>query len=270
VELTYYVAPWDRDVEPDEIAEPAAADVHEIRHGYNLAGLERLTRIAVSRAITRGGDYQGRYEAAWSGIAEALCTAKHAPDRADLIAAGWRAVADYARAEAHHHGIDPETWGPLRGFDRYWHARNSPSPERRTVETTALWQIWPELSDRQREALATLAAVDDYEQATDSLGIAAGTFRALVSQGRRRFLGLWHEGEEPSQPWHVGRRIGHRHDRDRFGKPRITIAQLDDIRARYHAGETLSAIGADYGVKKACLSSLLSGRTKPAQDRQAS
>lgn len=268
-QLTYYVAPWDREEEPEPAAE-REPDVHEIRHGYNLADLDRLARIAVARARTRGGDYRGRYEAAWSAVAEALCVAGESPSSADLIAIGWRAVADFARAEAHHDGIDPETWGRLRGFERYWEARRSPSPERKVVETTALWQIWPHLTERQRQALGALAAVDDYELAASAMAVEVATFRVMISTARRRFLTLWHEGEQPSRPWRVGRRIGHRNGLDRFGKQRITESELEHIRARYQAGETLTAIGDDYGVKKACLSSLLTGRTKPAPDREAS
>lgn len=266
-QLTYYVAPWDRE-EPVPDPEPRPSDPHEIRHGYNLADLEMLARVAVSRSRTRGGDYQGRYESAWFAIAEALCAADEAPERADLIAAGWAAVAAYARTEAHHDGVDPETWGRLRGFERYWAPRTAPSPERQVVEREALWQIWPQLTARQREALSTLAAVEDYEQAADAMGIAIGTFRVTVSKARRLFLQWWHEGEQPSRPWRTDR---HLYSRDGMwrGKRRITVSDLEVIRERQHAGETLAAIGVDYGASKATVSALLTGRTKPASDGES-
>lgn len=238
-------------------------DPHSVKWGYNLADLDKLARIAVSRSLARGGNYQDRYEAAWAGIAETLCTAGAMPDRADLIAAGWRAVTVHVQSEAHHRGYSFEAKGPLVRFEQYWTPRPTHSPERRIVEKYALSAIIPKLSPRQWEAIKVLAATEDYALAAQAMGLSDKSFRVQLSQARRTFLKWWHEGETPSTIWRTDRRL---YSRDGYcrGKKLMTASQVEEARARYHDGETLSVIAADYGYKKAGLSSLLNGRSKPA------
>lgn len=97
-----------------------------------------------------------------------------------------------------------------RGFERYWLDVAAPadSPEEKVTERLALAQIWPCLRPVNREALAALAAHEDYQRAAESLGISYKAFKSRISEGRREFLALWHDGEKPSRPWIRDRRAG--------------------------------------------------------------
>ena len=234
--------------------------------GYTLHDLECLSRIAVSRARTKGGDYRGRYEAAWSGITDALVTAQDAVDSSDLIMAGWRAVATHVKTEGHHHGYSYDSQGPLVRFDQYWAPHPVRFPEQRIVEQVALWQILGLLSKRQWEVIQALAATGDHALAAQVVGLSDKAYRVQLSLARRRFLAWWHEGETPSGLWRTDRRVFSRDGMCR-GKALMTESQVEEARARYHAGETLDVIAADYGYKKAGLSALLTGRSTPVPDR---
>jgi hypothetical protein len=81
-ELTYYDPGEARE---REAWEPQAADVHTLRHGYNLADLDVLTRSALSRGWARNVDRRLRYDIAWSGVAEALYAATERPEPAGEV-----------------------------------------------------------------------------------------------------------------------------------------------------------------------------------------
>ncbi len=266
VQRTFYALPSEAPPEVPEW-EPAPDDVHTLKWGYNLADLERLARFATRRSWGRHLDDRTRYETAWSAIAETLYSATTAPAPGDLMSAAHTAIAIHAQDELHHLGIDFRT-GSMPRFAAYWEhtARSSPSPERGVVDRHALWQIWPHLTGRHRDVLLAHAAADGWRAAAASLGMNEGTFAGLLSTARKQFLALWHEGEQPSLPWHL--KAGERKQNaiDSHGKPRITAAQLETIRDRRHAGDKLAAIAADYGVTESSISRLLSGARRPAPD----
>ncbi len=277
MQLTYYVAPWDR--EPEAVEAPTAKETvgrvsygpAEVRHGYTLRDVHDLAYAAVKRSHRFGGiDGRERLDAAWFAIVEFLLVCEERPRPYELIGAGMKFSDLLLREHRKHHGhAYDDAWSPpgsMPGFIRYWwtNAGPAPSPESRVVERATVRQIMTSLPPRQREALLTLAFVEDYDHAAKVMGITPGTFRVTIVNARRRFLQLWHEGETPSRPWRTDRR--RRAVQDRYGKRRITASELEVIRGRHHAGETLLAIGKDYGVGKACLSSLLTGRTKSAPD----
>lgn len=241
---------------------------HEIRFGFNLADIDRMARVSVTRARAQGGSYLDRVNAAISAIAEALCVAESPPDYQDLVHAGWAAVAAHVAREMRERGKPTDATMTGAQFEVFWWstAGVTPSHESRIVDRASVWQIWPTLTRRMQQALASLAATENQDLAAELMGVTPSNFRVLLSMARRRFLVAWHEGEAPSGLWQDDRRLFRRDGLDRYGRPRITASQLDAIRERRHSGETLSAIGLDYGVKKACLSSLLSGRTRPAPD----
>lgn len=210
-QLTYYVAPWDRETEPAEPGwSPAPDDVHTLRHGYNLADLHRLTKMAIWRVWGLHLDYQTRYDLAWSGIVDLLYATDEPPTPGDLIFAGQDAIGTHVRDDMRHHGRDRHKGGDMmRRFASYWElpVRHASSPEPGVVDRLALWQIWPELTDAQRRALLALAALGTYQAAAASLGIAEKTFKQHIGNARQRFLELWHEGEEASRVWGSDRRI---------------------------------------------------------------
>lgn len=195
-------------VPPGRVAVDGDDDVHDLRHGYTMADLDRLSRAAVTRSATAGfassGDQDDRYATAWDAIAHRLYTAEETPTGYDLIGAGMRALSAESDDYRRHHGYRDNT----RAFGVFWLDIGGPtgSPEAGIVERAALAQIWPRLPAYQRTALTALATFDDYRLAAEALGKDYKSFATVVSQARRTFLALWHEGEEPSRPWGNDRR----------------------------------------------------------------
>ena len=181
---------------------------HEIRHGYTLDNIDQLARAAITRSRSSGSayaaDYDEQYAIAWDAIARHLYTTTDHPTGYDLIGAALTALSDDSNAHRRHHGYYDNT----RAYGVYWTdiSAPTPSPERGIVEWTALTQIWPQLAPYQRAALTALATFEDHQQAAEALGKSYKTFTTFISQARRDFLRLWHEGEEPSRPWGTDRR----------------------------------------------------------------
>lgn len=252
----------------DEISEAPANDVHTIAHGYNLADVQALAHVAARRAIGSYGTHADRYEAAYSGIVTALLTATERPDPRDLTEAGWTSLRRWWQAEARADGrsTDPAQQG--KAFIRYWgHAAAcTPSPEHGVVERLALWQVWPTLTDVERQAVLALAAAEDYARAASLLGISGKLLRTQLTRARSRFMAAWHEHETPPRARKRDRRVLRRDGLDRHGRPRVTVTQLDRVRERYFEGETIAAIAADTGVPRETLNSLMTGRHRPAPD----
>jgi hypothetical protein len=193
---------------------PTQAPRRDVLHGYGLDDIHDLARQVVRADRWYGADAQDRYDAAWHAIVEHLLTADEAPSRRDLFYAGTAGCDRAVRQTMQAHGYNTHQTGTGNrpNFERYWFLESAPtpSPEGGIVDRHALWQIWPKLTVRQQEALTALAATGDYQQAAAHLGIAQGTFHALLKQARRRFLTWWHEGEEPSRTWGTDRRVGSR------------------------------------------------------------
>jgi hypothetical protein len=209
-QLTYYVAPWDREDDPDSEA-PEIDRGDGVRWGYVAADLDRFARMALSRQIgVHTFDPAERYEIAWSGIAVELYSATERPTPGDLIYAGWNAISAANADEARHHGRDlVRHKGTTRSsFWLYWdHAkRHTGSPENGIVERLALNQIWPELTAGQQEALTALAVHGSVVAAAQALGKTTAAVHQVAHTGRARFKELWHEGEVPSRPWGRDRR----------------------------------------------------------------
>jgi predicted DNA-binding protein (UPF0251 family) len=231
---------------------PADNDPHAIAHGYNLADLDKLARIAISRSRGTRSDYLDRYQAAWSAIAEHLCT-HESPTPADLVHAGWCAVAANTARTARSHGYDPRV-GRTDSFERYWTAAPGLSVEDRVVETVTLWQIMARLTDRQRQMINALAATGDYQLAAQAMGMHYAAFVVALNRARRVFLRWWFEGETP--PKRIQR------DRRR-NRSRITTTQMDAIRGRYYQGATQAELAADYGLSRSSMGALLRGEVEP-------
>lgn len=228
MQLTYYEHGEARD---RETWEPQAADVHTLRHGYNLADLDRLARAAVWRIWGTCLDYRTRYEVAWSAVAERLYAAPEdsPPAPGDLISAGQDAIAAHVDSEQRHRGYDRETGAGMPRWAAYWHGqRPVREPEAGLVERMALWQVWPELTPAQREALLALAACGTRDAAAESLGISPRTLAHQLDAARRRFLALWHEHETPPRFWGSDRRVY------RAGGPQVTATPRKTAKAVRH------------------------------------
>lgn len=211
VQLTYYDdgTAWTwrgRDQQDDRAGRGSIV----LRHGITLGDLAAAAGMALARnvgvsAFTRFE----RYDIAFSAAAVALYAADDddPPTVSDLATAGWYAIAEARQDEMRHHGVDYcRRVGEQRPrFDRYWSwtAGPAPSPEGGVVERLALMQIWPCLTEGQREALSALAALGSAAGAAGALGKSHSAFHHIAHKGRHRFAELWHEGETP--PRRIGR-----------------------------------------------------------------
>ncbi|KAB2380653.1 helix-turn-helix domain-containing protein [Actinomadura montaniterrae] len=231
---------------PDAPHRPVA-DVHTLRHGYNLADLDRLAKFATRRVFGVTIDPRDRFEVAWSAIAEHLYTAADRPDPSDLITTGQKAIARHHRTELHHHGVQQRTYAPAPRHAIYWDTviRPTPSPEHTAVDRIALWQIWPHLAPGERAAVQALAVHGTHQAAADALGISYQGFAARLSCARRRFLALWHEGESPSRLWRTELRASKGTARTPAGVTRARLAAFAELA---DAGLTHRQIAARMGL----------------------
>jgi Helix-turn-helix domain len=183
----------------------------ELRHGYTIAEVSRLSMRAVRRERWhQAADFDDRLEVAWHAIIEHIYTAAEPPAERDVMYAGWRAIGELVSSDYQFRGHNRQDRyaGTIAGFERYWWttARATPGPEERVTERVALGQIWPLLRPLHREVLTALAAHEDYGLAAAALGKSRKTFTTQVGEARRAFLELWHQGEAPSRPWGYDRR----------------------------------------------------------------
>lgn len=175
----------------------------ELRFGYTLTDVDRLARTANYTVWATAMDIDDRNDAAWHGVVEALYAAEHWVPHYELVAAGqraiWRALEDNAR----HHGRRPDRAAETRrSFEAYWvdwTRFHSPSPEWSVIERTALYQVFPKLPTREREALLALATHGDYGTAAAAAGMSRSLLTVTLSHARRRFIALWLEGETPAK-----------------------------------------------------------------------
>jgi hypothetical protein len=184
---------------------PGRVEDTELRHGYTLADIHKLTMIAVFRDLWHQGmDVGDRRELAWSAIVERLFSGDEMPSRHALVRAAQTAIDQHVHSELSTHGISTNNfYAGMPNFWRFWweQTRHTPGPEDRVVDRTALWQIWGELAPRFQRVLLALATHDDHDLAAQSLGIARSTYNGYLSEARQAFYELWHEGEQPSRIW---------------------------------------------------------------------
>jgi DNA-binding CsgD family transcriptional regulator len=225
---------------PPAWAAPAST---EVMHGFTLGRLHALARIAAGTAWSQAADYDSRLEDAWYGVAAHLAAAARPPAPRDLVDAGRREVDSTVSAGARQHGqAHPERRAPgdrygdglAPRFRTFWWDQSLPVPscESRVVERLALAQIWPRLSQRHREALAALAASEDYDLAAAAMGVTRGTFNVHVSRARKEFLALWHEHEQPSRAWGTDRRRGNSGSRAALPRHRAAARAINRRQGR--------------------------------------
>jgi hypothetical protein len=212
VQRTFYVLP-DEAAAEQPAWEPAPDDVHTLRHGYNLADLDVLTRAAVRRVVGMRGAYRDRYETAWSAVAEHLYARDTPPEPFDLIDAGRDALRRHVGEEMHHHGRRRATGSgggtePMPRFFLYWDWVGWRPDPAHVLERVAVWQIWADLPDRDREILAPLMAGLSQRDVARALGMNRAAYVMALRIARRHFLDRWHEGEDAPGQWGRAARSG--------------------------------------------------------------
>lgn len=186
----------------------------EVRHGYTLHDLDQITRAAVIADRSMASNIEDRKDIAWSAIAEHLCLSEDPPARHELIRVGWQAIYREARTAFRDRGRPDKAWSSDEyesrpRFAQYWRDMQvTPSHESRVVESIAVWQVLEPLADTYRGAVVALAAMDDYVQAANLLGINYKAFVARIGTARKTVLRLWHEGETPRRTRTTDRRVG--------------------------------------------------------------
>ena len=182
------------------------ASENRVRHGYTLATLDDLTRVALSQTIDGRGlmSAADRYHVVWSGIAVALYEADQRPTREDLVRAGWRALAEARDQEMQAHGyrLDHGEVHIRHAFGAYWRTPGEPAEER-LIEHLAVQQTLSVLSPRQRAAVTAVAALGGYAAAQTALGITRSTLTDHLMNARLRVLEAWMPGETPIPPRYV-------------------------------------------------------------------
>ncbi|PRX90686.1 hypothetical protein [Allonocardiopsis opalescens] len=258
---------WGRPPAAEE-EEPPADDVHSVRWGYNILDIDRLARLAVRRSLfAHVGSFIDRYTAARDGVIDALYAAQERPTPRDLVTGGWRAMAVAEQAATRLYGRTSK--GETRpSYVAYWDASSTVtgSHESGVVDRMALWQIWPTLTDGDRDVLLGLAMLQDREDMdlAAALGVTPAGLKDKLVRARSRFAALWYEGETPRRHKRGRNRV--RIPLDNRGRPRITESQLEEMRARRAEGALLKEIAAEYGISTHTASALLRGKSRPAPD----
>lgn len=190
----------------------------EIKHGYTVRDIQRMTRMAMTWARTRFLDSDDRHEAAYFAICEALLASPESPPERDLIAAGARAVDNETRAFLRHHGVSSEQPDSHKGsFVSFWLNQPHDFPDERLCEVIALPEVMARLTTKEREALVAYATFGNMADAATSLGATSKIVQGRVSRARHRFLEAWYDHETPPARRQEGTcKAGH--DRSVYGK----------------------------------------------------
>ena len=171
----------------------------QVAHGYTMSDLDSIARLAAAR---RGAGYA--YAEAWSAAAEALCEAVEPPRFYELLQAAMKGIDRELRTYMHSRGLYDSSSAATGGqFYRFWSGwpRLMSPWEDGVVDRLAVTQVWPLLSPLHREALVTLAVVEQYDLAAEALGISYAAFILRIRRARAVFRGLWHDWEPPSRTW---------------------------------------------------------------------
>lgn len=250
-------------ITPPVVDVTPAPEVIDPMHGYTLADLDGIARQVLRMDRWNGGDADERYATVWHAIAEDLLTAKARPSRQGLLSTGLLASDRHVQDEMRHHGRDRDhgNTGKIRPhFERYWYAGPPSFPEGRIVEDIALRQVLPLLTPAQYQALTALALHEGYTAAAEATGKTYDTHYTLIKQARQRIYAAWHQDETPpKRPWRKDTRRGQSTVAAATGRPRLTVAELDDLRVRRLAGETIIAIAESVGMPRQTLGALLRG-----------
>lgn len=203
------------DIHHDIESNPVPSDATTLRHGYTLDDLNRIARTVVvaNAQWWRGADRHDQVGIAFSAVAEHLYLADGAPTERELHAAGTRALVEDVKAYRHHHGLRDGGHG-LTGeaprFAAFWYEPPADPWEDRLLDRIAVAQIMPTLDEPLMQAIAALAALDDYALAADALDLKYPTLTARINRGRKAFRQHWYAPETAPATRGTDRRVGSR------------------------------------------------------------
>lgn len=208
---TYY-PPAELQADPMPAA-AATTDPGCVRFGYTLEILDHLARTVVvaNSQWWPAGDRRDQAETAWSGIVEHLYAVTDEPTRADLLAAGTRALVDDTKGYRKHHGLrDGGLISDGPRFAAYWYQPPAEPWDDQVVERLAAEQILTRIKPHELDAVMALAATGDYQAAADALDIKYTTLTMRLSAARSAFRRHWFEPDTAPPVQGTDRRIGNR------------------------------------------------------------
>lgn len=188
------------------------AEIATVAHGYTMADINRIARIAVSKhRFSQSLNWDDRIESAWHGIVEELCSRADPPSFTELMHKG---IDQISRDQDRRHQFlgRPDADGQSSpNFTRYWGERPSAlrplSKKRlsfddgfseRLCENMSLKHVLSVLTPAQYEALVTLAVFNnDRIRAAESLGLSIKAFGSRLYTGREAIKKVWFEDETP-------------------------------------------------------------------------
>jgi hypothetical protein len=194
-QLTYYPPPDGPAPAANRLPpRPPTRDQVEIRHGYTMADLDQIARMAMARGYGHMMiDHYDRYQGAWDGAVDLLLTSPIPPDRQDLVAAAARHLSREWKSYRRLHGLTDEGGiGPR--FIAYWAEPPEPAAER-LMEAMTLKVVWDPLSTTHRDTLAALAAAGDRQRAAACSGVSRHAFTQRLRKARRAALIAWFDHE---------------------------------------------------------------------------
>lgn len=179
----------------------------ELRHGYTLADIDAITRLAVRHDPSLAMDARTRYDIAYSDICLTLYEAEYPPHRGTLIRAGWQAIYREVRAAHRDRGrtgrlvsiADHPDSGMSRHWVKYWRSDGDSSVDEQVVDRIAVRQVLPSLTGAARVAVVALAATGSYQTAAAALGLSDGTFLQRMMRARRQWTAVWYGDETQHQ-----------------------------------------------------------------------
>lgn len=184
----------------------------ELRHGYTLGDVERMTRAAVvaDRMLAMPSDH--RRDLAWEAIVLAPYEADEPPLRQQLIRTGWQAIYAHIRTGLRERGYgDERDWsadGPNRPrFVMFWGQGHTPDHADRIIESIAVRQVVGVLRGPYRDAVLALASTDDYQRAAQALSISYDALIARLVTARKRIDAAWYGAETPPRQRRTDRRV---------------------------------------------------------------
>jgi DNA-directed RNA polymerase specialized sigma24 family protein len=192
--------------------EPTVSEIATVAHGYTMAEINRIARLAVTKhRFSQSLNWDDRLASAWHGVVVELCSRRDPPTFTELLHCGIDQIRIDQDRRAQFLGRPDADGQSSPNFIRYWGERPSllrPMSTKRTTfddgfserlcENLSLKSVLSVLSGTQYEALVTLAAFDnDYRAAADSLGLTLTALRSRVDKGRAAVKQAWFDEETP-------------------------------------------------------------------------
>lgn len=174
-------------------------DTH-VMHGYDMKAISHLARVTVLNNRHRMADLNidEAINDAWEGVVERLLASEEPPTSRDLMDAGFAAAARDQRQFMQMTGVPVNENGTGKMFARYWQQVERMPPPDSVCDVIAFRQIWPLLSDTDRQVLKVHALADHSPaRGAEMLGISKRAYEGKLSRARQKFAKWWHEHETP-------------------------------------------------------------------------